>query len=171
LTTILGSYPGSRGILYDLPHVVWDAPALIQARGLTNRVTIEVGNFFETVPRGGDAYLLSHVIRDWTDDQCLTILENCRHAMNPGGRLLIIEMVLPTGDTPHPAKMVDIMMLVGPGAQERTEQEYGIGEDAQGNGFTTQRRRDEFSRPESPALQLRRSGELTTGPCPCGNVQ
>ncbi|MBU6433204.1 MAG: methyltransferase [Nitrospirae bacterium] len=125
LTTILGRYPGSRGILYDLPHVVRDAPALIQARGLTNRVTIESGSFFENVPRGGDAYLLSHIIHDWTEDQCLTILGHCRHTMKPGSRLLIIEMVLPSGDTPHPGKMLDMMMLVGPGGQERTEQEYG----------------------------------------------
>ena len=125
LTTILGRYPGSRGILYDLPHVVRDAPALIQARGLTNRVTIESGSFFENVPSGGDAYLLSHIIHDWTEDQCLTILGHCRHAMKPGSRLLIIEMVLPSGDTPHPGKMLDMMMLVGPGGQERTEQEYG----------------------------------------------
>jgi O-methyltransferase/methyltransferase family protein len=125
LTTILGRYPASRGILYDLPHVVRDAPALIQARGLADRVTIEAGSFFERVPGGGDAYLLSHIIHDWTENQCLTILGHCRRAMKPDSRLLIIEMVLPAGNTPHPGKMLDIMMLVGPGGQERTEQEYG----------------------------------------------
>ena len=125
LTTVLGSYPGSCGILYDLPHVVHDAPALIQARGLANRVTIESGSFFENVPSGGDAYLLSHIIHDWTEDQCLTILDHCRRAMKPGSRLLIVEMVLPAGNTPHPGKMLDMMMLVGPGGQERTKQEYG----------------------------------------------
>jgi O-methyltransferase/methyltransferase family protein len=125
LTTILGRYPGPRGILYDLPHVVRDAPALIQARGLADRITIESGSFFERVPSGGDAYLLSHIIHDWTESQCLTILGHCRRAMKPDSRLLIIEMVLPAGDTPHPGKMLDMMMLVGPGGQERTEQEYG----------------------------------------------
>jgi O-methyltransferase domain/Dimerisation domain len=125
LTTILGRYPGSRGILYDLPHVVRDAPSLIQLRGLADRVTIEAGSFFERVPSGGDAYLLSHIIHDWTEAQCLTILGNCRREMNSRSRLLIIEMVLPTGDTPHPGKILDMMMLVGPGGQERTEQEYG----------------------------------------------
>lgn len=125
LTAILGRYPGSRGILYDLPHVVRDAPALIQARGLASRVTIEAGSFFERVPTGGDAYLLSHIIHDWTENQCLTILGHCRRAMKPSSRLLIIEMVLPAGNTPHPGKMLDMMMLVGPGGQERTEQEYG----------------------------------------------
>jgi O-methyltransferase domain/Dimerisation domain len=125
LTTILGRYPESRGILYDLTHVVRDAPSLIHARGLADRVTIESGSFFEGVPEGGDAYLLSHIIHDWTEDQCLTILGNCRRVMNPDSRLLIIEMVLPVGDTPHPGKILDMMMLVGPGGQERTEQEYG----------------------------------------------
>ena len=103
---------------------VRDAPALIEARGLTDRVTIKGGNFFESVLDGRDAYLLSHIIHDWSEEQCLRILGNCRRVMNPGGRLLIIEMVLPTGDTPHPGKMLDMMMLVGPGGQERTEQEY-----------------------------------------------
>ena len=105
--------------------MVRDAPPLIEARGLTDRVTIKDGNFFESAPAGGDVYLLSHIIHDWSEEQCLTILGNCRRVMNSGGRLLIIEMVLPTGDTPHPGKMLDMMMLVGPGGQERTEQEYG----------------------------------------------
>ena len=124
LTTILGSYPSSRGILFDLPHVVSEAPALAHSRGLAERVTIEAGSFFERVPSGGDAYLLSHIIHDWSEEQCLTILGNCRRAMNPGGRVLIIETVLPDGDTPHPGKIFDILMLVAPGGQERTEQEY-----------------------------------------------
>jgi hypothetical protein len=125
LAAILKRHPRPRGVLFDLPHVVREAPALIQMHGLADRATVEVGNFFESVPAGGDAYLLSHVIHDWNEDQCLTILENCRKAMKPSGRLLIIEMVLPAGDTPHPGKMLDMAMLVVPGGQERTAQEYG----------------------------------------------
>jgi hypothetical protein len=124
LTRILANYPESRGILFDLPHVLRDAPALIQSRGLADRVTIEAGSFFDRVPSGGDAYLLSHVIHDWSEEQCIAILTNCRRAMNPGGRVLIIETVLPDGDTPHPGKIFDILMLVAPGGQERTEQGY-----------------------------------------------
>src|SRR5215471_8750594 len=124
LSAILGRYPGTRGILYDLPHVVRDAPALLQARGCADRVTIESGSFFEKVPAGADAYLLSHIIHDWSEDQCLTILGNCRRAMKPESRLLIIEMVLPSNGQPHPGKMLDLMMLVGPGGRERTEPEY-----------------------------------------------
>ena len=85
---------------------------------------IEGGDFFGSVVAGRDVYLLSHVIHDWTEDQCVTILGNCRKAMKSGGRLLIVEMVLPAGDTPHPGKMLDLVMLVMPGGQERTEQEY-----------------------------------------------
>jgi hypothetical protein len=124
LTTILAKNLASRGVLYDLPHVVRDAPALINARGLADRVTIAPGSFFDDVPTGGDAYLLSHVIHDWSEEHCLTILGNCRRAMKPSSRLLLIEMVLPPGNTPHPGKLLDLMMLVGPGGRERTQEEY-----------------------------------------------
>jgi len=124
LTTILGHYPKPRGILFDLPQVIRDAPALIASRGLRDRITIEGGSFFERVPTSSGAYLLSHVIHDWSEAQCLTILGNCRRAMKPGARLLIIEMVLVAGDAPHLGKILDIIMLTIPGGQERTEQEY-----------------------------------------------
>jgi O-methyltransferase domain/Dimerisation domain len=124
LATIIGHYPEPRGILFDLPHVVRDAPALIKARGLTDRIRIEAGSFFENVPATADAYLLSHIIHDWSEAQCLSILGNCHRAMKPNSRLLIMEMVLPAGDTPHPGKILDIIMLAVPGGQERTEPEY-----------------------------------------------
>jgi hypothetical protein len=124
LCAVLEKFPGSRGVLFDLPHVVRDAPAFIRSRGLSDRVAIESGSFFQAVPAGGDAYLLSHIIHDWREDQCLTILDHCRRAMKPTSRLLIIEMVLPEGNVPHPGKLLDIMMLVGPGGRERTEKEY-----------------------------------------------
>jgi hypothetical protein len=124
LTTILARHPALRGILFDLPHVVRNAPALIAQRGLTDRIQIETGSFFDRVPAGADAYILSHVIHDWNEEQCLTILGHCRRAMNPGGRLLLVEMVLPDGDTPHPGKMLDMVMLIAPGGEERTAAQY-----------------------------------------------
>jgi hypothetical protein len=124
LTTILGTHPAPRGILFDLPHVVRDAPGLIASRGLSGRVSIEKGSFFDGVPKGGDAYLLSHIIHDWSEDQCIAILGNCRQAMRTDSHLLIIEMVLPDDNTPHPGQILDMMMLVGPGGQERTAAEY-----------------------------------------------
>lgn len=124
LTTILQQHGGPKGTLYDLPHVVRDAPALIAARGLTDRVSIAGGSFFDAVPAGGDAYLLSHVIHDWSEDQCMTILGNCRRAMSSAARLLLIEMVLPDDNRFHPGQILDLMMLVGPGGRERTKAEY-----------------------------------------------
>lgn len=124
LAAILARHPQPTGILYDLPHVVADAPAFLAARGVSSRVTIESGDFFRAIPDGGDAYILSHIIHDWTEAQCLTILGNCRKAMKPSARLLIVEMVLPPGDAPHPGKMLDMVMLAIPGGTERTESEY-----------------------------------------------
>jgi SAM-dependent methyltransferase len=124
LAAILSHHAAPRGVLFDRPHVVRYAPALLKARGVEERVTIESGDFFESVPDGGDAYLLSHIIHDWNEDQCLTVLGHCRSVIKPGGRLLIVETVLPTGDTPHQGKVQDMVMLVVPGGQERTEAEY-----------------------------------------------
>ncbi|MFZ1989333.1 MAG: methyltransferase [Alphaproteobacteria bacterium] len=124
LCNILGRHKAPRGLLFDMPHVVTEAPAFIAERGLRDRISIESGSFFEAVPKGHDAYIMSHIIHDWTPEQCGTILGNCRKAIAPNGKLLIVEMVLPEGDTPHPGKMLDMMMLVGPGGQERTGKEY-----------------------------------------------
>lgn len=126
LAAILSRHAAPRGVLFDRPHVVTDAPALLSSKGIADRVTIEAGDFFQTVPAGGDAYVLSHIIHDWNEDQCLTILGHCRKAMRPGGRLLIVETVLPPGDTPHQGKVQDMVMLVVPGGQERTEAEYQV---------------------------------------------
>ena len=122
---ILKRHPQPRGILFDRPHVVTEAPALLRAHGVESRVSIEHGNFFDTVPAGGDAYILSHIILDWNEEQCSTILGNCRKAMKPGAKLLIVEFVLPEGDTPHFGKVLDMVMLTVPGGEERTAPEYG----------------------------------------------
>jgi O-methyltransferase domain/Dimerisation domain len=124
LTTILARHPGPRGVLFDLPHNESAAAALIHSRGMGDRVSFEAGNFFAGVPSQYDVYMMSHIIHDWNEDQCLTILGNCLSAMKSTSRLLIIEMVLPPGDTPHPGKTTDIVMLTVPGGQERTEAEY-----------------------------------------------
>lgn len=124
LAAILARHEGPRGILFDMEHVVADAPALLEKSGVADRVTIESGSFFESVPAGADAYVLSHIIHDWDEEKCLTILGNIRKAMKPDSRVLIVEMVLPPGDTPHPGKILDIVMLVCPGGLERTPDEY-----------------------------------------------
>ena len=124
LAAILSKHQQPRGVLFDRPHVVNEAAPLLAERGVAGRVRIEAGDFFQSVPAGADAYLLSHIIHDWNEEQCLTILGHCRKGIAPNGRLLIVEMVLPPGDTPHPGKVLDMVMLVFPGGQERTEAEY-----------------------------------------------
>ena len=124
LAGILARHTGPRGVLFDRAHVLSDAAALLEARGVRERVSIEAGDFFSAVPTGGDAYVLSHVIHDWNEDQCLAILGNVRKAMNPSGCLLIVEIVVPTGDRPHFSKLLDMTMLVTTGGRERTEDEY-----------------------------------------------
>jgi hypothetical protein len=124
LATILTRHQGPRGVLADLPQAVKDAPALLEARGVGERVSIEPHDFFTSVPKGGDAYILSHVIHDWSEAQCLTILGNVRKAMPDHARLLIVEMVLPGPDEPHFGKILDMVMLAVPGGEERTAQQY-----------------------------------------------
>jgi SAM-dependent methyltransferase len=125
LTTILQANPGVRGVLYDLPHVAAQARDLIASRGLSDRCEVKEGSFFDAAPEGGDAYILSHIIHDWDEASCIKILTNCRRAMKPGGRLLLVEMVIPPGNDFHPGKLSDMIMLAfTPGGSERTADEY-----------------------------------------------
>ncbi|MEH2484885.1 SAM-dependent methyltransferase [Bradyrhizobium sp. AZCC 2230] len=136
LAAILARHPAPRGLLFDQPHALVGAAKLLEDNGVVDRVTVEPGDFFQSVPSGGDAYVLSHVLHDWNDDQCITILGHCRKAMKPDGRLLIVEMVLPPGDVPHPGKILDMVMLVLIGGQERTEVEYARLLDKAGFGLS-----------------------------------
>jgi hypothetical protein len=124
LATILSQHAGLRGILFDLPQAVKHAPAFLQQRGVADRVRIESGSFFEGVPAGADAYILSHIIHDWNPEQCQTILGHCRKAMASDALLLLVEMVLPEGDAFHPGKLLDMVMLTVPGGEERTASQY-----------------------------------------------
>jgi O-methyltransferase domain len=122
LAGILSASPKTRGVLYDLPNVVAGADAL-RASDVAARCEIVGGDFFETVPGNGDAYLLSRVIHDWDDDAALTILGNCRRRMEPDGWVLLIEGVSKPPNEPDPNKFLDVWFLGG-GGRERTEAEY-----------------------------------------------
>jgi ubiquinone/menaquinone biosynthesis C-methylase UbiE len=125
LTTILQAALRARGLLFDLPEVLPQARRSIDAAGLNARCELAGGNFFESIPTGYDVYLLAHVLHDWTDEQALPLLKNCRKAISANGRLLIIEAVLPAGDVPHHGKLMDLLMLTVTGGMERSEQEFG----------------------------------------------
>ncbi|WP_280236545.1 methyltransferase [Nocardia cyriacigeorgica] len=124
LTEILRRAPQSRGILFDLPEVVADARVRLAEHGVADRCAVVAGSFFDTVPEGGDAYLLKHIIHDWPIEQATRILRTVRNAMSPRARLLLIELVLPDDARPHPSKYIDLEMLVNTGGRERTEAEY-----------------------------------------------
>jgi hypothetical protein len=124
LIPTLSRYPNLKGLLFDVGHVIDRARSNIHAAGLTDRCRIEQGSFFESIPQGADAYLLRHIIHDWTDEQSVAILKNCRRVMPANGRLLIVEAVVPPGNHPSAAKDFDFLMLMYPGGMERTADEY-----------------------------------------------
>jgi hypothetical protein len=125
LASILKIHPNLQGILFDLPHVVAGAPALLNTTDIADRCEIVGGSFFEAIPAGADAYLMSHILHDWGDEDCIKMLKNIRQAISPQGKLLIVEMVIPQGDAPHFGKLLDItMMSIFAGGRERTEAEY-----------------------------------------------
>jgi hypothetical protein len=124
LTAALRRYPAMRGLLFDRPHVVERAQPLLKAAGVSTRCTVEGGDFFETAPRGADAYMLGHIIHDWDDAGAGRILDNLRRAMSAGSKLLLVEYVLPEGDGPSFGKWLDVHMMVLLGGRERTRAEY-----------------------------------------------
>jgi len=119
----LRRHPGIQGVLFDLPEVAERAKEVVAGSGLTDRCKVVGGDFFHSVPASGDAYLLRHVIHDWEDGEAVAILRNCRDAMRPGGRVLVVETVIPSGNEPCFGKWLDLMMLVV-GGRERTREQY-----------------------------------------------
>lgn len=122
LAAVLRQTPDARGVLFDLPQVVAGARATVA--DVASRCDLHGGSFFESVPAGGDTYLLKTVIHDWDDEQSLAILRNVRAAIAPGGKVLLFEMVLPEGAPAHLGLVLDLEMLVAAGGQERTRREY-----------------------------------------------
>lgn len=124
LARILKANSQVHGILFDLPFVIEGASELLEKEGVRHRVELASGDFFQSVPAGADAYMMKHIIHDWDDEHSIKILRNIRSAMNEGGKVLIIEMVVPEGNEPSPSKALDLLMLVMEGGKERTKDEY-----------------------------------------------
>jgi hypothetical protein len=124
LMAVLRAHPGLQGVVFDQPHVL--EPVAVPA-DLEGRLELAGGDFFATAPAGADAYLLKHILHDWHDDACRTILQHIRAAMAPGGRVLILEQVIPPGNAPFPGKLLDLNMLVmTEGGRERTPGDYAL---------------------------------------------
>lgn len=124
LAGVLKANPHLRGILFDLPFVIEGAGKLLEQEGVSDRVELVSGSFFESVPADADTYMMKHIIHDWDDESSIKILKNIRSAMSENGKVLIIEMVVPEGNEPHPSKALDVLMLVMEGGKERTKEEY-----------------------------------------------
>jgi C-methyltransferase len=125
LAGILAATPSAQGVLYDLPRVVAEAPALLQRRGVEARVRIEGGSFFDSVPGGGDAYILQRVVHDWPDEQAIAILRTVRTAAETSdAAVLLVETVMPPHDRDFIGKWIDLEMLVSLPGRERTAEEY-----------------------------------------------
>jgi hypothetical protein len=124
LAAILGSAPNAHGVLYDLPEVISGAAPLLRETGVAERVQLTEGSFFDSVPAGGDAYVLKHIIHDWDDDPSIQILRNVRSAADSDATLLLIEGVIPEDDSESTAKLMDMEMLLVNNGRERTADEY-----------------------------------------------
>jgi C-methyltransferase len=125
LAGILAATPGSRGILYDLPRVVASAPSLLRKHNVADRVRIAEGSFFDSVPGGGDAYILKNITHDWPDQKAVQILRNVRAAAGSRATVLLVELVIPKHNRDFPGKWADLEMLLNLAARERTAAEYG----------------------------------------------
>jgi hypothetical protein len=128
LAAILTTYPHASGVLFDRPHAVEGARLHLDQAGLAGRCEFVTGSFFDTVPAGGDTYLLKEVIHDWDDDRSIEILRNCGRAMPRAGRLLLIERIMAerlAADWRGQAiAWMDLAMLIGPGGRERTRDDF-----------------------------------------------
>ncbi len=125
LATLLKRHAQMAGVLFDQPQVLELAANALAADRLLERCRLSSGDFFTQVPAGGDAYLLKYIVHDWDDEHALVILGNCRRAIQPDGRLFLVETVVPGPSESHFAKLQDLEMLVLFASRERTEEEYG----------------------------------------------
>jgi hypothetical protein len=125
---MLAAVSTATGIVFDTPAAVAGARRLVAEIGVAERCSIVSGDFFESVPPGGDAYILKSVLHDWGDDRAIAILANCRHAMSPHGVLLVIERLLPerieVSGAHREIMMMDLHMLVLHGGRERTVADF-----------------------------------------------
>jgi hypothetical protein len=124
LAAVLAANPNVKGVLFDLPTVLEGADEMLERYDVKDRVETVEGDFFKEIPVKADIYLLKHIIHDWYEDNCQTILRNIRENMAEDGKVLIIEAVIPDDNAPHFGKIMDLEMLLSPGGVERTETEF-----------------------------------------------
>jgi predicted O-methyltransferase YrrM len=120
---LLARNPAMRGVLFDLPHVVANASAVLNAAGVADRCTVVAGDFFEAMAQGYDTYLLKTILHDWSDERAAVLLRSLVQAMRPDSRLLVLEALIAPGNEFHLGKLLDVNSLVLAGGIDRTEEE------------------------------------------------
>lgn len=127
VAAVLRAAPAARGVVFDTASGAERAARALAKAGLESRSEVVFGDFFESVPAGGDLYVMKSIVHDWDDARALRLLANCRRAMRADARLLIVDLVLPPRvDRAEPARtivMSDVNMLVNTGGRERTREE------------------------------------------------
>ena len=121
---ILKRHPQLEAVIYDQPQVLEAADRYLTEAGVRERCSLVPGNFFESVPDGGDVYFLSNILHDWDDERAIQVLKNCRAAMNPSAVVLLLEAVVPEHGTPSAAALYDVNMLVLLTGKERTQTQF-----------------------------------------------
>ncbi len=125
LANIITRIPAARGILFDLPEAVVKTMKMLAAFDVSSRVEIRTGDFFSGIPAEGDLYILKNIIHNWNDEDCIRMLKVVSQAIKPEARILIIDMVVETVNTPSLAPLLDIQMLACmQGGKERTRKEF-----------------------------------------------
>jgi len=124
LVTVLRRYPPLFGVIAELPQVAERARRYLAEHAMADRCKAVAADFFSHLPPGADAYLLTYVLHNWDDESCRAILRTCASAMTPHSRLLVVEAVLPADDSPHPGKLLDLVMVTLTKGVERETREY-----------------------------------------------
>lgn len=136
LAAILKANPSLHGTLFDLPQVVENHEPLERIQ-TSDQYEVVAGNMLQEVPNGADTYLVKRVLMIWADEQAIQVLRNCAAAMRAGGKILVIEMVMPDSNQPDPSKQFDLLMLLAnKGGRIRTESEFRTLLDAAGLRLT-----------------------------------
>lgn len=124
VAALLGKYRGMRAVVLDQPGVARHAAKVLADAGVADRAHVVAGDFFTAVPADGDTYLLSMILHDWDDEKAVRILGNVRRAMGPGSELLVVDAIVPEGNSHHDGKVRDLIMLALHPGRERTEAEF-----------------------------------------------
>ena len=123
LCALAAGNPNVKGVVLDAPHVVDSATEYVREQGLSDRVSVVAGDFFQSVP-AADLYLLKFILHDWDDEACVKILTNCARSLQPNGRVIVVAVLIGAIGEPGLGPLVDMIMLAQTGGKERTVDEH-----------------------------------------------